>query len=116
MLTAAANASAMVAPSWCGQARAALPPPLRGRDGVVRAPRIRNLLRLDVRLPQRVHHAEILDLDVVESAVLLLHAPHIDVLDHLTRLGIDQDRAPDAVRVLPMREEVHRLVAGELAA
>src|SRR5258708_31999860 len=59
--------------------------------------------------------ADRLDLDVGELAVDLLHLAQILVLHDVARLRIDGDRAARARRVLPLLEDLHRLVGIELA-
>src|SRR5258708_36631438 len=59
--------------------------------------------------------ADRLDLDVGELAVDLLHLAQILVLHDVARLRIDGDRAARARRVLPLLEDLHRLVGIALA-
>src|SRR5258706_15539960 len=59
--------------------------------------------------------ADRLDLDVGELAVDLLHLAQVLVLHDVARLWVDGDRAARARRVLPLLEDLHRLVGIELA-
>ena len=87
-----------------------LGPLLPGRKsaaGMETAPRaLLALFPLRVQLgPGVLHHLESLELDIGELAVFLLDAADIDVLDDLTRLGVDREGAARAFIGLVMAQE-----------
>src|SRR5258708_1129806 len=66
-------------------------------------------------LPRTLALLHRLQLHIGEVVALLLDAADVDVLHHVARLRIDHDGPARAVRVLPPREDLHRLVAVRFA-
>src|SRR4051812_5791651 len=54
-------------------------------------------------------------LDRRQFAVHLFDPADVDVLDDVAGFGIDADRSPRTIWVLPMRQELDRLLGGEIA-
>src|SRR6266851_3734355 len=71
----------------------------------------RSLLGRVELLPRILDLVDGLELDIGEVIALLLDAADVDVLHHVARLRVDHDGPARAVRVLPPREDLHRLVA-----
>src|ERR1700733_7576317 len=65
--------------------------------------------------PRILDHRDRRNLDIGQLAVDLLDLADVDVLDDVAGVGVDLDRPARAVRVLPVRQERYRLVAGKLA-
>src|SRR5437763_1846502 len=67
-------------------------------------------------LPRILHVRNRVEFDVGELAVHHLAAADINVLDDVARRRVDRDRAARARIGLPIRQDLHRLIAVELAA
>ena len=66
-------------------------------------------------LPRVLHVRDRFELDIGELAVLHFCSAQIDVQDDVPRGRIDRDRTARAISGLPIRQELDRLVASELA-
>src|SRR5256885_14856634 len=66
-------------------------------------------------LPRIFYVRNGLEFDIGKFAVHVFDTANINVLDDVARGGIDCDRAARAVGAFPIRKNLHRLVAVELA-